>query len=158
MSPVFDGAGRLTNFVGVQADVTARVQAEAEREEAYRAPSGRRGRLAVLAGVSAALSTTLDAGEALHRMAAELVPAFADWCAVDLAEPQAACAGSRSRTRTRPGWPRCGRCRRPRACAAAWSPPCSPPASRSCSPSSTTTGWPSWPGRPSGWRCCARSA
>jgi PAS domain S-box-containing protein len=88
MSPVFDGEGRLTNYVGVQADVTARVQAEAEREDAYRATERAQSRLAVLAGVSAALSTTLDAGEALHRMAAELVPAFADWCAVDLAEPQ----------------------------------------------------------------------
>ena len=89
VSPVFDGHGSLTNFVGVQADVTARVQAEAEREEAYRAAERAQSRLAVLAGVSAALSTTLDVGEALHRMAAELVPAFADWCAVDLAEPQA---------------------------------------------------------------------
>ena len=89
MSPVFDGRGDVTNFVGVQADVTARVQAEAEREEAYRAAERAQSRLAVLAGVSAALSTTLDVGEALHRMAAELVPAFADWCAVDLAEPQA---------------------------------------------------------------------
>ena len=88
MSPVFDGEGALTNFVGVQADVTSRVQAEAEREEAYRAAERAQSRLAVLAGVSAALSTTLDVGEALHRMAAELVPAFADWCAVDLAEPQ----------------------------------------------------------------------
>jgi PAS domain S-box-containing protein len=87
VSPVFDGDGRLTNFVGVQADVTARVQAEAEREEAYRATERAQSRLTVLAGVSAALSTTLDVGEALHRMAAELVPAFADWCAVDLAEP-----------------------------------------------------------------------
>jgi PAS domain S-box-containing protein len=89
MSPVFDGAGNLTNFVGVQADVTAREQAEAEREEAYRAAERAQSRLAVLAGVSAALSTTLNVGEALYRMAAELVPAFADWCAVDLAEPQA---------------------------------------------------------------------
>lgn len=31
ISPVFDGEGRLTNFVGVQADVTARVAAERER-------------------------------------------------------------------------------------------------------------------------------
>ena len=88
LSPVFDGDGNLTNFVGVQADVTARVQAEAEREEAYRAAERAQSRLAVLAGVSAALSTTLDVGEALHRMAAELVPAFGDWCALDLAEPQ----------------------------------------------------------------------
>jgi PAS domain S-box-containing protein len=86
MSPVFDGEGQLTNFVGVQADVTARVQAEAEREAAYQAAERAQGRLAVLAGVSAALSTTLDVGEALHRMAAELVPSFADWCAVDMPE------------------------------------------------------------------------
>ena len=88
MSPVFDGTGTLTNFVGVQADVTARVQAEAEREAAYQAAERAQGRLVVLAGVSAALSTTLDVGEALHRMAAELVPAFADWCAVDMPEPK----------------------------------------------------------------------
>jgi PAS domain S-box-containing protein len=88
MSPVFDGDGKLTNFVGVQADVTARVQAEAEREAAYRAAERAQNRLTVLAGVSAALSTTLDVGEALHRMAAELVPAFADWCAVDMPGPQ----------------------------------------------------------------------
>jgi PAS domain S-box-containing protein len=88
MSPVFDGAGRLTNFVGVQADVTARVQAEAEREAAYQATERAQGRLAVLAGVSAALSTTLDVTEALRRMADELVPAIADWCAVDLATSQ----------------------------------------------------------------------
>ncbi len=88
MSPVFDGAGTLTNFVGVQADVTARVQAEAEREAAYQAAERAQNRLAMLAGVSAALSTTLDVTEALNRMAHELVPAAADWCAVDLAEPQ----------------------------------------------------------------------
>jgi len=84
MSPVFDGAGRLTNYVGVQADVTARVHAEAEREAAYRAAERAQGRLSVLAGVSAALSTTLHVPEALSRMAEELVPAVADWCAVDL--------------------------------------------------------------------------
>jgi PAS domain S-box-containing protein len=88
MSPVFDGEGRLTNFVGVQADVTARVQAEAEREAAYRAAERAQGRLSVLAGVSASLSTTLDVAEALNRMAQELVPAIADWCAVDMTEPQ----------------------------------------------------------------------
>jgi PAS domain S-box-containing protein len=88
MSPVFDGSGTLTNFVGVQADVTARVQAEAEREAAYRAAEQAQGRLTVLAGVSAALSTTLDVSEALRRLAHELVPSLADWCALDLAEPQ----------------------------------------------------------------------
>ena len=57
MSPVFDGTGTLTNDVGVQADVTARVQAEAEREAAYRAAERAQNRLAMLAGVSAALPT-----------------------------------------------------------------------------------------------------
>jgi PAS domain S-box-containing protein len=38
ISPVFDGEGRLTNFVGVQADVTARVAAEPEREARVRTP------------------------------------------------------------------------------------------------------------------------
>jgi PAS domain S-box-containing protein len=88
MSPVFDGDGTLTNFVGVQADVTARVQAEAEREAAYRATERAQSRLATLAEVSAALSTTLEVAEALNRMAQQLVPAVADWCAVDLGEPQ----------------------------------------------------------------------
>src|SRR4029078_11889743 len=69
MSPVFDGAGRLTNFVAVQADVTARVQAEAEREEAYRATERAQGRLAVLAGVSAAPCVTLDTAHASTRIA-----------------------------------------------------------------------------------------
>ena len=84
MSPVYDGHGTLTNFVGVQADVTARVQAEAEREAAYRAAERAQGRLTVLAEVSAALSTTLDVSEALGRLAHHLVPALADWCAVDM--------------------------------------------------------------------------
>jgi PAS domain S-box-containing protein len=84
MSPVFDGDGRLANFVGVQADVTARVRAEREREAAHRAAERAQGRLAVLAEVSAALSTTLDVSEALGRLAHHLVPALADWCAMDM--------------------------------------------------------------------------
>lgn len=86
MSPVFDGEGRLTNFVGVQADVTARVAAEREREAAYEAAERAQARLATLADVSAELSATLDVTEALNRLAGQLVPAVADWCAVDLVE------------------------------------------------------------------------
>jgi serine phosphatase RsbU (regulator of sigma subunit) len=88
MSPVFDGAGRLTNFVGVQADVTARVQAEREREAVHRAAERAQSQLTVLAEVSAALSTTLDVSEALGRLARQLVPALADWCAVDMLTAQ----------------------------------------------------------------------
>jgi serine phosphatase RsbU (regulator of sigma subunit) len=38
--------------------------------------------------VSAALSGTFDVAEALGRLADQVVPAIADWCAVDLVEPQ----------------------------------------------------------------------
>lgn len=88
VSPVFDADGRLTNFVGVQADVSARVQAEGEREAAYRAAERAQSRLGILAEVSAALSVTLDLSEALSRLAHHLVPAFADWCTVDMLEAQ----------------------------------------------------------------------
>jgi PAS domain S-box-containing protein len=88
MSPIFDGEGRLTNFVGVQADVTARVAAERERELAFRAAERAQARLSTLADVSAALSGTLDVSEALGLLAAHVVPALADWCAVDVQEPQ----------------------------------------------------------------------
>jgi PAS domain S-box-containing protein len=88
MSPVFDGEGRVTNFVGVQADVTARVAAEREREIAFRAAEHAQARLTTLAEVSAALSGTLDVSEALGLLADHVVPALADWCAVDVREPQ----------------------------------------------------------------------
>jgi PAS domain S-box-containing protein len=88
LSPVFDGSGRLTNFVGVQADVTARVHAEREREAVHLAAARAQARLTVLAEVSAALSTTLNVSEALGRLAHHLVPALADWCAMDMLTSQ----------------------------------------------------------------------
>ena len=88
MSPVFDGEGRVTHFVGVQADVTARVAAERDREVAFRAAERAHDRLSTLAEVSAALSGTLDVSEALGLLADHVVPALADWCAVDVREPQ----------------------------------------------------------------------
>jgi PAS domain S-box-containing protein len=67
ISPVLDGLGRLTHFVGVQSDVTARVTAELERERLYQAEQEAR----------AQAETTKLAAEAAHaaaeaaRMAAE---------------------------------------------------------------------------------------
>ena len=157
MSPVFDGTGTLTNYVGVQADVTARVQAEAEREAAYRAAERAQNRLAMLAGVSAALSTTLDVTEALNRTAQELVPAVADWCAVDLAETQgvrriAVAHRDPAKLSTLRAVP-------PTAGVAGTTVSAVlPPGSRGCSRTSTTSSWPSSPVRRNGWPCCARSA
>ncbi|WP_459969290.1 SpoIIE family protein phosphatase [Nocardioides pyridinolyticus] len=60
-------------------DVTARHAAQEELDRA-----ARRGEL--LAGVSEALSGTLDAAEGVSRLADLLVPALADWCLVTLVE------------------------------------------------------------------------
>src|SRR5205807_746115 len=42
ISPVFDGAGELVSFVGVQTDVTERVRVESEREAAFAAEQAAR--------------------------------------------------------------------------------------------------------------------
>ncbi len=94
ISPVLDGEGRVTHFVGVQADVTARVLAEAERERHLAAESAARAsaeearrQLAVLAEATTVLAGTLDVEEALARLARLVVPALADLCAIELLEP-----------------------------------------------------------------------
>jgi PAS domain S-box-containing protein len=98
ISPVFDAEGRVIHHVGVQADVTARVQLEQEREAAYRAERQARAeaehartqaesahaRMALLAEVTTVLTATLDVDEALARLAALPVPVLADWCTVEL--------------------------------------------------------------------------
>ena len=99
MSPVFDDHGRLTHFVGVQADVTARVQAGRTRERAYAAEREARAqaeriqaRLLLLAAATAVLTATLDVDTAMERLANLTVPALADgarwsWCRTDLRVP-----------------------------------------------------------------------
>ena len=112
VSPVRDAAGRATHFVGVQRDVTNRVELERERERAYRAErqaraeaeearahaqrlqaeaeqarneSERAGaRLLLLLQSTTALSRELDPEAGLAELADLLVPDLADWCAVDL--------------------------------------------------------------------------
>jgi PAS domain S-box-containing protein len=93
ISPVLDGEGQLTHFVGVQTDVTARVIAgieyerllAAERDARAVAERARR-RLDVIVEVGAVLTETLDATDAMRRLAGALVPAAADYCAIDLME------------------------------------------------------------------------
>ena len=72
VAPVHDAAGRLTHFVGVQTDVTARRRAE--------------DRVRFLAEASALLGTSLDYEETLAQVARLAVPAVADWCAVDVVD------------------------------------------------------------------------
>jgi PAS domain S-box-containing protein len=91
LSPVYDGAGELTHFVGIQADVTARVLAERERERHLAAEQRARAdaehaqrRLALLAEATSMLAATLDVDESLDRLTRLVVPLMADWCTVHL--------------------------------------------------------------------------
>lgn len=87
ISPVFDADGALANFVGVQVDVSQRVEAEHQRERA-------RARVDFLAAVSAAVST-FDAQEAFARLSDLLIAWPADGVlvvSVEEGEVKAVCA------------------------------------------------------------------
>ncbi|RJK94722.1 SpoIIE family protein phosphatase [Vallicoccus soli] len=105
MSPIVDADGELTHFVGVQADVTARMHDEAERrrllaeEQAAREAAERANReeqaaraaaedaqrrVGLLAEATSLLAGTLDVQQALEQLTRLVVPTLADWCLVDL--------------------------------------------------------------------------
>jgi PAS domain S-box-containing protein len=84
ISPVFNGAGELVNFVGVQNDVTERVVVEQERRTALAEAQEAREQLRLLTDATAQMTEALDLTDACRRLARSLVPALADMCAVDL--------------------------------------------------------------------------
>jgi PAS domain S-box-containing protein len=93
VSPIHDEEGRLTNFVGVQNDVTHRRRIEEERdallvkEQLARAEAVEvRRRLALLAAAGPSLSASLDYEETLEGITRLLVPELADWCLLDIVE------------------------------------------------------------------------
>jgi PAS domain S-box-containing protein len=81
LSPVFDAGGGLVNFVGIQSDVTARMEAEEARARAYAAEQQARMRLAHLADVAEAVSD-LDTVRALGRFGEVLVRDLVGWAVV----------------------------------------------------------------------------
>ena len=94
ISPVIDGSGELTHFVGIQSDVTARVAVEHERERHLAAERAARSsaeraqrRLALLAEATSMLAATLDVDESLERLTTLVVPFMADFCTVHLLTP-----------------------------------------------------------------------
>jgi PAS domain S-box-containing protein len=94
LSPVHDAQGTLTHVVGIQSDVTGRVQAEQERERHLAAERVAREdaeraqrRLALLAEATSMLAATLDVDESLDRLTGLVVPLMADWCTVHLLSP-----------------------------------------------------------------------
>ncbi|SCX42916.1 PAS domain S-box-containing protein [Klenkia marina] len=114
ISPVFDGAGELVSFVGVQTDVTERVRTEGERAAAFEAEQTARreaetaraaaeqaqadaehareeaeaaqNRLALMAEATSSLTATLDRTELLGRLADLCVPLLADWIFVTVVD------------------------------------------------------------------------
>ncbi len=69
-----------------EASQRAAEAAQREARQAQQAAERTAARLALLARVSADLTATLDAEEALARLAQHLVPALGDWCIVTLVE------------------------------------------------------------------------
>lgn len=93
VSPVYDEEGRLTNFIGVQNDVTGRRVAEEERERLLaRARQAQAGtervqrRLGLLTAADLMLSSSLDYDTILDRISRLFVPEFADWCLLHVLE------------------------------------------------------------------------
>jgi PAS domain S-box-containing protein len=93
ISPIHGPDGELTHFVGIQTDVTARVMADEERDQAHAAERAAREeaerahtQLALLAEATIQLAATLDVRESLHRLATIAVPLLADWTLVVTAD------------------------------------------------------------------------
>jgi PAS domain S-box-containing protein len=107
ITPVFDGAGELVSFVGVQTDVTERVRVEDDRKAAFAAEQAARrdaeeahaaadaarveaeraqSRLALMAEATSTLSATLDMSDLIDRLASLCVPLLADWVFLTLVD------------------------------------------------------------------------
>lgn len=88
---VFFEEGRAVRFVGTVLDITDRKKAEEERDllflrerVARKEAEAARRRIGLLAEAGAVLSTSLDYGATLARVARLTIPEFADCCLVDV--------------------------------------------------------------------------
>ncbi len=79
ISPVYDADGRLTHHVGIQADVTARVESERARDAALGEAQASRARMHLLAQVSEEIARRLDYDDALVALAEIAVSRLATW-------------------------------------------------------------------------------
>ncbi|MGZ8599539.1 MAG: GAF domain-containing protein [Actinomycetota bacterium] len=90
-APVRDAEGRILEWVGTVVDVHEQRAAElaaAERERAARQELEAAGdRLSYLATASTILASSLDANATLQRLADLAIPRLADWCAIDMLDP-----------------------------------------------------------------------
>ncbi|MCV2392856.1 SpoIIE family protein phosphatase [Actinotalea sp. M2MS4P-6] len=79
ISPVLDDDGRVTHHVGIQADVTDRIEAQRRREAELEAATDDRARLQLLARVTEGLARNLEYDAAVRTLAEILVREFSDW-------------------------------------------------------------------------------
>ncbi|HYG72159.1 MAG TPA: GAF domain-containing protein, partial [Actinomycetota bacterium] len=90
-APVRDDDGHISEWVGTVTDVhDVRLEqlGRIERERAARAELEEAGeRLAYLADASGVLAASLDVDQTMQRLADLAVPRLADWCTVDMLEP-----------------------------------------------------------------------
>lgn len=93
VSPVYGEDGALTNFIGVQHDVTERKQVEEERDLllareqlAHAEAVAARRRLSFLVEADNVLLSSVGFFERLRDTARLAVPSLADWCLVDIVE------------------------------------------------------------------------
>lgn len=85
MTPILDADGEVSHFVGVQTDVSGRIESDRQRDAALAAEHDARtraedaqSRLALLAQASESLTGELDVDEARTRLLQLLVPGLAD--------------------------------------------------------------------------------
>lgn len=82
ISPVRDHEGKVTHFVGVQADVTARVEAQQARDDALSQVADAADRLALLADFTSRMAMSQQPQQILELLADALVPRVGTWCVI----------------------------------------------------------------------------
>ena len=104
ITPVLDDAGAVTHFVGIQADVTERVEsdhalqrslkleraARREAQEARASAERATDRLTLVADATVAMSESTDVPTSLKQLAAVLIPRVADWVIISLVDERGA--------------------------------------------------------------------
>jgi PAS domain S-box-containing protein len=82
VSPVRDRAGTITHFVGVQADVTARVEAQRSRDEALSQVALAADRLALLADFTSRMALSQQPQQIVELLCDVLIPRVGTWASV----------------------------------------------------------------------------
>lgn len=80
ISPVRDSGGTVTHFVGVQADVTARVEAQHARNDALAQVALAADRLALLSDFTSRMAMCQRPQQVLELLSDVLIPRVGSWC------------------------------------------------------------------------------